>query len=129
MLDAWTVTENRDGTVRVTIREMQDPSGLQAKLRADGVRVVVTASLAWPAACREWRGGNYTMGDRVLQNLNRTGLPTVNGTEFPIRPSAIPGAALLWLGVSQSGKPNGVAGPPGPLGSGYLTASRACAQS
>ena len=75
-LDAWTVTENRDGT-----------------------------------ACREWRGGNYTMGDRVLQNLNRTGLPTANGTEFLIRPSAIPGAALLWLGVSQTGKPNWRCGP------------------
>jgi hypothetical protein len=128
-LDAWTVTENRDGTVRVTIREMKDPAGLQAKLRADGVRVVVTASLAWPAACSEWRGGNYRMGDRVLQNLNRTGLPSANGTEFVIRPSAIPAAALLWLGVTQTGKPNGVVGPPGPLGAGYLTASRACAQS
>ena len=55
----------------------------------------MTASLAWPAACREWRAGNYTMGDQVLQNLNRTGLPTADGTEFIIRPSAIPTAALL----------------------------------
>jgi hypothetical protein len=70
-LDAWTVTENRDGTVRVTIREMRDPSGLQAKLRADGVRVVVTASLTWPAACREW--------PRELHD----GRPGAHGTEDP----------------------------------------------
>ena len=62
-LTAWTVTENRDGTLSVTIREMEDPSGLQATLRADGARVVVTASLAWPASCKgEWRGGNYHDG-------------------------------------------------------------------
>jgi hypothetical protein len=115
-LDAGMVKENRDGTVRVTIREMDDPAGLQAKLRADGVRVVVTASLDWPAACSEWRGGKFRLGDQVLQNLNRTGLPSANGTEFVIRPSAIPAAALLWLGVSQTGKPNGVAGPSGPMG-------------
>jgi hypothetical protein len=33
--------------------ELEDPSGLQATLRADGARVVVTASLAWPAVCGE----------------------------------------------------------------------------
>jgi hypothetical protein len=128
-LDAWTVTENRDGTVKVTIREMDDPAGLQARLRADGVRVVVTASLGWPAACGEWRGGHFTMGGRVLENLNRTGLPTADGTEFIIRPSLIPAAALLWLGISQTGKPSGVAGPPGPMSAGYLTATRACTRS
>ena len=111
------MTENRDGTLKVTIREMEDPVGLQAALRADGARVVVTASLAWPAACSEWRGGNYRMGDRVVQTLNRTGLPSADGTEFVIRPSAIPAGALLWLGVSQTGKPSGVVGPPGPRAS------------
>jgi hypothetical protein len=128
-LTAWTVTENRDGTLTVTIREMQDPSGLQATLRADGARVVVTASLAWPSACSEWRGGNYTMGDQVVQTENRTGLPSANGTEFFIRPSDIPAGALLWVGLSQSGKPKGVVGPPGPMSFGYLTAGEACARS
>jgi hypothetical protein len=128
-LAAWTVTENQDGTVKVTIREMDDPSGLQEKLQADGVRVVVTASLGPPAPCREWHAGDYTMGNRVLWDLNRTGLPSADGTEFFIRPSAIPAGALLWLGISQTGKPNGVAGPPGPMGSGYVQASQACIHS
>jgi hypothetical protein len=128
-LAAWTVTERPPGTVKVTIREMRDAAGLQAKLRADGVHVVVTASLAWPAACREWRAGSYSMGNRVLRIANQTGLPSANGTEFFIRPSAIPAGALLWLGFSQSGKPKGVVGPPGPMGSGYLRASQACIDS
>jgi hypothetical protein len=125
-LAAWTVTENRDGTLKVTIREMEDPSGLQATLRADGARVVVTASLAWPAACGEWRGGNYRMGDQVVQTENRTGLPSADGTEFLIKPSAIPAGALLWVGLSQTGKPAGVVGPAGPTSFGYLTATGAC---
>jgi hypothetical protein len=33
--------------------ESEGPSGLQATLRADGARAVVTASLAWPAVCGE----------------------------------------------------------------------------
>jgi hypothetical protein len=128
-LTAWTVAENPDGTLKVTIREMEDPSGLQATLRADGARVVVTASLAWPAACGEWRGGNYRMGDQVVQTENRTGLPSADGAEFLIRPSAIPAGALLWVGLSQTGKPAGVYGPPGPMSFGYLTAGQACARS
>ena len=127
-LTAWTVTENPDGTLKVTIREMEDPSGLQATLRADGARVVVTASLAWPAACSEWRGGNYRMGDQVVRTENRTGLPSADGTEFLIKPSAIPAGALLWVGLSQTGRPNGVYGPPGPMSFGYLTAGQACAR-
>ena len=123
------MTANRDGTVKVTIREMEDPAGLQATLRADGVRVVVTASLAWPAACDEWRAGNYRMGGRVVQTQNRTGLPSADGTEFRITPSAIPTGALLWVGVAQTGKPKGVVGPPGVMSFGYLTATQACARS
>ena len=128
-LTAWTVAENPDGTLKVTIREMKDPSGLQGTLRADGARVVVTASLAWPAACGEWRGGSYRMGDQVVQTENRTGLPSADGTEFLIKPSAIPAGALLWVGLGQTGKPAGVVGPAGPMGFGYLTATEACTQS
>ena len=105
------MTENPDGTLKVTIREIEDPSGLQATLRADGARVVVSASLAWPAACSEWRGGDYRMGDQVVRTENRTGLPSADGTEFLIKPSAIPAGALLWVGLSQTGRPNHVVWP------------------
>jgi hypothetical protein len=87
---------------------------------------VVTDSLASPAGCLEWRAGNYRMGDQVVQSENRTGLPSADGTEFLITPSAIPAGALLWIGISQTGKPKGVLGPTGPTRLGYLTPSKAC---
>jgi hypothetical protein len=36
-LAAWTVTRQADGSIQVAIRELRDPSGLQSKLRAEGV--------------------------------------------------------------------------------------------
>jgi hypothetical protein len=41
-LAAWTVIRQADGTIRVTIRELRNPAGLQGKLRADGVPASVT---------------------------------------------------------------------------------------
>jgi hypothetical protein len=117
------------GSVKVTIRQMIDPQGLQAKLRADGVRVVVTPSLASPAACHEWRGGHYRMGSNLIRLQNHTGLSSPDGTEFFLDPSQIPSGALLWLGLPLTGKPSGVAGPPGPMGSGLLAATPACLNS
>jgi hypothetical protein len=128
-LAAWTVTERPDGTVKVTIRQMRDPAGLQAKLRANGVRVVVTVSLRPPAACQEWRAGHYRMSSDLVRMKNRTGLPSRNGSEFFLRPSAIPAGALLWLAVLQAGKPAGVTGPPGPMGFGFFRATQACTES
>jgi hypothetical protein len=113
-LTAWTVTENPDGTLKVTIREMEDPSGLQATLRADGARVVVTASLAWPTACREWQGGNYQLGDQVVQTENRTGLPSADGTEFLIRPSAIPAGRCSGSASARPASPTASTAPLGP---------------
>jgi hypothetical protein len=40
-LTAWTVSRQTDGSVTVTIREMQDLPALQAKLADDGARVVI----------------------------------------------------------------------------------------
>jgi hypothetical protein len=118
-LAAWTVTRMDDGTLKVTIREMRDPSGLQATLRADGARVVVTDSLADPAGCAEWKGGNYRMGGDVVRTANKTGLPSPNGLELLLRPSDIPSGAALWIAVD--GKQ-----VPGPTGFGYVTATAAC---
>ena len=41
-LTAWTVDRQADGSIRVTIRELRDPAGLQRTLRADGVPASVT---------------------------------------------------------------------------------------
>ncbi len=98
---------------------MRDPSALQATLRADGARVVVTDSLASPAGCQEWKGGDYRMGDDVIQMANKTGLPSPNGLEMFLRPSDIPSGAALWIGLYGNEVP-------GPTGFGYVTASATC---
>ena len=53
-LAAWTVTRQADGTIRVTIRELQDPAGLQSRLRADGVPASVTLTGQENPACRPY---------------------------------------------------------------------------
>ena len=118
-LAAWTVTKMDNGTLKVTIREMQDPSALQATLRADGARVVVTDSLGAPAGCTQWKAGDYRMGGDVVRTANKTGLPSPNGLELFLRPSDIPSGAALWIGID--GKQ-----VPGPTGFGYVTATTAC---
>jgi hypothetical protein len=45
---AWAVTPNADGSVSVVINEYRDAAGLQAKLRAAGLRANVTAA---PSKC------------------------------------------------------------------------------
>ena len=53
-LAAWTVTKQADGTIRVTIRELRNPAGLQSKLRADGVPASVTLIGQENPSCRRY---------------------------------------------------------------------------
>ncbi len=53
-LAAWTVTRQADGAVRVTIRELSNPAGLQSKLRADGVPASVTLIGQQNPSCRRY---------------------------------------------------------------------------
>jgi hypothetical protein len=41
---AWSVTKNPDGTVTLSIRDDRDRAGLQARLRAAGVRATITTA-------------------------------------------------------------------------------------
>jgi hypothetical protein len=56
-LAAWTVSKLTDGDIRVTVRELKDPAGLQRKLRADGVPASVTFASQKNPACRPYPGG------------------------------------------------------------------------
>jgi hypothetical protein len=56
-LAAWTVTKLADGNIKVTIRELKDPAGLQRKLRADGVPASVTFASHQDPACRLYPAG------------------------------------------------------------------------
>ena len=53
-LEAWTVTRQAGGSIKVTFRQATDPAGLQQTLRADGVPVSVTFTGEQNAACQPY---------------------------------------------------------------------------
>ena len=109
---AWTVREDADGTVRITLQEYSDPAGLQQTLRADGVNAIVRAipytlqtsvninkPIVRPTC-------NYvTIGDReplsvqgAVVTVGRQALPAL----FVIHPDAMPAGSALFLAFMAS---------------------------
>ncbi len=143
-LTAWTVTRQPNGEIKVTIRELKDPAGLQRKLRADGVPASVSFLRDQDLACRLYLpvyqpydaarlrrvfplGGNIAV-------LIRHKLPPQH-VVLLIRPSALPRGAGVRIATSSlsglhSPKP-GIAPRLGPrpgmlIGVELVYASRGC---
>jgi hypothetical protein len=97
-LAAWTVTKQADGDVYVTIRELRDPAGLQATLRADGVPAYVSTT---SAACLRWTGSSaFPPGFLPL----KTRAQASRGVAMVIDPAAIPrGTALGIVDIPPAG--------------------------
>jgi hypothetical protein len=93
-LAAWTVTRQADGNIRVTIRELRDPAGLQRTLRADGVPASVTFLGQLNLACRPYQGGDL-LWSRVYK------LPggDDNLRVVVIHPSGLPSGAGVQIGA------------------------------
>jgi hypothetical protein len=105
VLTAWTVQPGSHGTVKVTIRELRNPAGLQSLLRADGIPANVvflqhsftptTSPSAIPRSCRAPH-----MSDKANANLQEKILPAPHfstGTVLIIRPSAMPRHIGLFI--------------------------------
>jgi hypothetical protein len=92
-LAAWTVATGADGTVQVTIRQLSDPAGLQAQLRADGIPANVSFDPDWsiarfpaPAGCQRVDGSAYvvvapggTADDTVVFTIDPAAIPDGDG--------------------------------------------------
>jgi hypothetical protein len=83
-LTAWTVSDQAGGAIDVTIRELRDPAGLRAELRADGVPASVTFSGGVNPACRDYivkqapfKKGQPPVIDDGLFSLSRTSADTL----------------------------------------------------
>jgi len=99
-LAAWTVVQQPGGIIHVTIRELRDPAGLQAALRADGVPASVSFGNGQQTACRPYPGGGFmTSANPVLISTVFPG-PGVN-----IRPSALPSGTGVLLAFLQRSHP------------------------
>ncbi len=94
-LAAWTVTRQADGNIRITIRELRDPAGLQRTLRADGVPASVTFLGQPNLACQPYQGGGSLLWSRVYK------LPggEDNLRVVVIHPSGIPSGAGVQIGA------------------------------
>ncbi|MGH3227933.1 MAG: hypothetical protein ACRDOA_05035 [Streptosporangiaceae bacterium] len=118
-LAAWTVIKQADGDITVTIRQLQDPAGLQSTLRADGVPASVTFSGQQNPACTGYPGGQ---GNSLLSRIV-TPQPVNTGDAMTMNPSAIPSGAGLQ--IYSTNDPN--APEPGVnIGVGLVQASQQC---
>lgn len=103
-LTAWTVQEQHDGTIDVTVRDLRNLAGLEQKLKADGVPAEVISGKRYPAACVDDKAMKEDMAS-VFTFRTRPRVPGELG--FEIHPAAIPSGTRLLLVTG------GLGGPPG----------------
>jgi hypothetical protein len=97
-LTAWTVVKQADGNIRVTIRELRDPAGLQRRLRADGVPASVTFRGQQNPACQGYRAVPATTSQR--RHLMKSVVTFTQPGSYNvliIHPSALPSDAGLVI--------------------------------
>lgn len=100
-LAAWSVAEHADGTVQVTIRDLQDPDGLQTKLRADGIPANVhfypsLQDWGWtpgpssddqmpplPASCTQYDASRTPLGYVAPSDADSTVVFTIDPSDIP----------------------------------------------
>ena len=113
-LAAWTVIRRPDGLLRIYVRQLRDPAGLQAMLRRDGVPArlefvhhhiqATTSTRIIPHSCR-----NLSMSDEAQAKLedkafpptvtrpNKDGIARQEPWILAVRPSALPaGVGMFW---------------------------------
>jgi hypothetical protein len=98
-LTAWTVAKRSGGYISITIRELDNPAGLQRELRADGVPASVTFHARHtPSSCRPYPAGRVGPVNRVFPWSHLGPPPAV----IVIRPSALPTGAGVYLNDSSN---------------------------
>jgi hypothetical protein len=120
---AWTVAEQPNGTITVTIQQLTDPAGLQSTLRADGVPVSVTFSGQQNPACHPYRG----VGAGRFRQIVDFGLGQAN--VMTIHKLALPGGAGLQIIAASPASPASPASQPRVrfiAGAGLVSASPQC---
>ena len=95
-LAAWTVARQANGDIKVTIRQLSDPSGLQSTLRADGVPASVTSLGQQDLSCRL-----YPMTQALFKSIYQAQNAAGSGnTILVIHPSALPSGAGVQIGAA-----------------------------
>jgi hypothetical protein len=125
-LTAWTVTQQANGTLDVTVRQWRDPAGLQATLRADGLPVTVTPPPN--LSCRPYRASPGLLN--AIARFRTPALRPGSRTVLVIHPPALPSGAGLSISIAPAMQPPPAskraarAVPPVPIG--LVDASQQC---
>ena len=99
-LAAWTVAKQANGDIKITIRELSDPSGLQSTLRADGVPANVSSSTQPDPSCQP-----YPQTQALFTSIYHAQKGVGSGnTVMVIHPSALPSGAGVQIGASVDGR-------------------------
>jgi hypothetical protein len=105
---AWSVTKNPDGTVVVRLNDYRDPAGLQARLRAAGVRANVETL---PQSCYPTKGEPHGLGEIGISadpSMSRSDLDhlfPVSAHQLAIDPRYLPLRDTIWIGFPPPGAP------------------------
>ena len=108
-LEAWTVTRQAGGSIKVTFRQATNPAGLQQTLRADGVPVSVTFTGEQNTACQRyhvtasqafWPYGSRPGPLDGSGFINHPERAYTTPYAFVIDPSALPSGAGLQIWTS-----------------------------
>ena len=105
-LAAWTVARQSDGTVKMTIRQLHDPAGLQRTLRADGIPASVTFFRDENPACPTYAKASERLTEKVIHYREYGQSDVV----ILLRPSALPDQAGVQIGVGGVQLPGGKKG-------------------
>jgi hypothetical protein len=92
-LTAWSVHRQPDGDVKVTIRDLRDPQGLQRRLREDGIPAGVYFGRGPSKAC--------SLTAPPAQHVHFLGKSS-KGTVITLRPSDIPSGAGVAIYFSNA---------------------------
>jgi hypothetical protein len=99
-LTAWTVVKEPNQIIRIEFRQLANLAGLNASLRADGARTVVSMEGTHPVNCQEWTQKQYPhvvyFGPKVTGGTDR-------GTIVILHLSALPTSAMVWIQVLRNG--------------------------
>jgi hypothetical protein len=103
-LAAWSVVKERHGLLKVTIRQLRDPAGLERTLRADGVpaNVRFVHHFFQPSNSNDVPKGCLPphLSSQVIAKVDEKLIPNVTVPEADaaiIRPSALPHGIGLYL--------------------------------
>jgi hypothetical protein len=95
-LAAWTVDRQANGDIKVNVRQLSDPSGLQSTLRADDVPANVTVLGHPDPSCRP-----YPMSQALFTSVYQADKTAASGdTVLVINPSALPSGAGVQIGAT-----------------------------